>query len=217
MAREERAGLVGDAPDHCAGKPSAGVAGRLRAVIVGLRVHDEAAPHHARRARSHGDHVQFDGQLRAAIGVGAAEAGRAVADIDTWWIACLDVSEQRDEAFEKLGNILAFVAAYVVGPDPAARGVPAELQPAIAELRKAYSTRRADMDVGLVRRLGLLDYLRTRLAVAGTPDDCVEQVRSAVAAGARQLMFTVSLAADPVRTVDLFGARVLPRVRAAVG
>ena len=166
---------------------------------------------------NYGLQAQHVARARAAIGVGAAEAGRAVADIDTWWIACLDVSEQRDEAFEKLGNILAFVAAYVVGPDPAARGVPAALQPAIAELRKAYSTRRADMDVGLVRRLGLLDYLRTRLAVAGTPDDCVEQVRSAVAAGARQLMFTVSLAADPVRTVELFGARVLPRVRAAIG
>jgi glyoxylase-like metal-dependent hydrolase (beta-lactamase superfamily II) len=45
----------------------------------------------------------------------------------------------------------------------------------------------------------------------------LEQVRAAVAAGARQLMFTVSLAADPVRTVELFGTRVLPRVRTAVG
>jgi alkanesulfonate monooxygenase SsuD/methylene tetrahydromethanopterin reductase-like flavin-dependent oxidoreductase (luciferase family) len=91
--------------------------------------------------------------------------------------------------------------------------VPPELRAAVTELRTRYSTRRADMDAGLVRRLGLFDYLRTRLAVAGTPDDCIEQVRAAVAAGARQLMFTVSLAADPVRTVELFGTRVLPAVR----
>jgi 5,10-methylenetetrahydromethanopterin reductase len=155
-------------------------------------------------------------QAGAAIAAGAAEAGRA-AGVDTWWIACLDVGERRADAFEKLGNILGFVAAYVVGSDPAARGVPTALQPAIGELRKAYSTRHADMDAGLVHRLGLFDYLRARLAIAGTPEDCVEQVRSAVAAGARQLMFTVSLAADPVRTVELFGTQVLPRVRAAVG
>jgi 5,10-methylenetetrahydromethanopterin reductase len=166
---------------------------------------------------NYGLQAEHVAQARAAMAAGADETRRAPAEIDTWWIACLDVSERRDEAFEKLGNILAFVGAYVVGPAPAERLVPAELRPAIVELRKTYSTRRAEMDAGLVRRLGLFDYLRTRLAVAGTPDDCVEQVRAAVAAGARQLMFTVSLAADPVRTVELFGTRVLPRVRARIG
>jgi len=166
---------------------------------------------------NYGLQAEHVAQAGAAIAAGAAQAGRALSDVDTWWIACLDIAEHRDATFDKLGNILGFVAAYVVGPDPAGRGVPAELQPAVGELRKMYSTRRADMDAGLVRRLGLFDYLRTRLAVAGTPEDCVEQIRSAVAAGARQLMFTVSLAADPVRTVELFGTRVLPRVRAAVG
>ncbi len=64
-----------------------------------------------------------------------------------------------------------------------------------------------------IKRLGLFDYLRKRLAVAGTPEDCLEQARAAVAAGAQQLMFTVSLAADPERTVELFGREVLPALR----
>jgi 5,10-methylenetetrahydromethanopterin reductase len=156
-------------------------------------------------------------QARAHIATGARDARRSADEIDTWWIACLDVSERREAAFDKLGNILGFVAAYVLGPAPAERGVPIELRPAIAEMRKTYSTRRADMDPGLVKRLGLFDYLRTRLAVAGTPDDCIEQVRAAVTAGARRLMFTVSLAADPIRTVELFGTRVLPAVRGLGG
>jgi 5,10-methylenetetrahydromethanopterin reductase len=158
------------------------------------------------------EHVRH---ARALIAEGAAGAGRVADDVDTWWIACLDVSERREAAFEKLGNILGFVAAYVLGPAAAERGVPVELRPAIAEMRQTYSTRRAEMDPGLVKRLGLFDYLRGRLAVAGTPDDCIDQVRAAVAAGARRLMFTVSLAADPVRTVELFGTRVLPAVRGA--
>jgi 5,10-methylenetetrahydromethanopterin reductase len=158
------------------------------------------------------EHVRH---ARALIAEGAADAGRAAEDVDTWWIACLDVSERRETAFEKLGNILGFVAAYILGPAPAERGVPVELRPAIAEMRKTYSTRRAEMDPALVTRLGLFDYLRARLAVAGTPDECIDQVRAALAAGARRLMFTVSLAADPVRTVELFGTRVLPAVRGA--
>ena len=104
-------------------------------------------------------------------------------------------------------------SAYILGPVPAQRGVPPELVPAIGELRERYTTHRSAMDPGLTRRLGLFDYLRRRLAVAGTPDDCVSQVRAALEAGAGNLMFTVSLASDPERTVELFGREVLPAVR----
>ena len=149
-------------------------------------------------------------RARALLADGAAQAGRAGAPLDTWFIACLDVSERRETALGQLGNILGFVAAYVLGPAPAERGVPPELVAAVLELRRQYTTRRREMDSGLVRRLGLFDYLRARLAVAGTPDDCAEQARAALAAGATRLMFTVSLAADPIRTVELFGRHVLP-------
>jgi 5,10-methylenetetrahydromethanopterin reductase len=152
---------------------------------------------------NYGLQAEHIARARACIGARASE-------VDEWWIACLDVSERRETAYEKLGNILGFVAAYVVGPDPAGRGVPAELVPAVREMRQTYTTRRADMDPQLLHRLGLFDYLRRRLAIAGTPDDCIEQVRAARAAGARNLMFTVSLAADPERTVELFGKEVLP-------
>jgi 5,10-methylenetetrahydromethanopterin reductase len=157
------------------------------------------------------EHVEH---VEALIAGGAAETGRAAADVDTWWIACLDCAATRQAAHDKLGNILGFVAAYILGGAPAARGVPPALVSAVHELRATYTTRRADMDAGLVRRLGLFDYLRRRLAIAGTPDDCIEQARAALAAGATRLMFTVSLAADPVRTVELFGREVMPALRA---
>jgi alkanesulfonate monooxygenase SsuD/methylene tetrahydromethanopterin reductase-like flavin-dependent oxidoreductase (luciferase family) len=99
----------------------------------------------------------------------------------------------------------------VLGPAPAERGVPPELVPAVLELRRQYTTRRRDMDPDLVRRLGLFDYLRGRLAVAGTPEECAAQTRAAIDAGATSLMFTVSLAADPVGTVERFGRHVLRR------
>jgi 5,10-methylenetetrahydromethanopterin reductase len=152
-------------------------------------------------------------RARELIGAGAAETGRPLDDVDTWWVACLDCAERREAALDKLGNILGFVAAYILGEVPAERGVPPALVPAVQELRRTYTTRRAEMDAGLVKRLGLFDYLKTRLAVAGTPDDCVAQARAALAAGATRLMFTVSLAADPVRTVELFGAEVLPALK----
>jgi alkanesulfonate monooxygenase SsuD/methylene tetrahydromethanopterin reductase-like flavin-dependent oxidoreductase (luciferase family) len=153
------------------------------------------------------DHVMH---ARTLIEAGAKEAGRPASDVDVWSIACLDVSERRGAALEKLGNILGFVAAYILGPDPKGRGVPPGLVAGVKELRRTYTTRRREMDPTLVNRLGLFDYLRARLAIAGTPEDCIGQARAAAAAGATQLMFTVSLAADPVRTVELFGREVLP-------
>jgi 5,10-methylenetetrahydromethanopterin reductase len=159
--------------------------------------------------REHVAHAQ------ALLTQGAAQEGRDAGEMDMWWIACLDCAPTREAAYAALGNILGFVAAYILGPAPAARGVPAHLVPAVHELRATYTTRRAEMDAGLVHRLGLFDYLRRRLAIAGTPDDCVEQTRAALAAGATRLMFTVSLASDPARTVELFGTEVLPALRRA--
>ena len=152
-------------------------------------------------------------RARGLIAEGARAAGRSADEIDVWWIACLDVDERREVALEKLGNILGFVAAYVVGPAPERRDVPPALVESLRELRHRYTTRRADMDPTLTRRLGVFDYLRERLAIAGTPDDCLTQVRAALDAGADKLMFTVSLAADPVRTVELFGRDVLGRLK----
>ena len=159
--------------------------------------------------------AQHVSRVRDLIAEGAAGAQRPASEIDVWSIACLDVAERREDALEKLGNILGFVAAYILGPDPAGRGVPPDLVPAVHELRATYTTRQRDMDPALIRRLGLFDYLRARLAIAGTPDDCVAQVRAAEAAGVTQLMFTVSLAADPERAVELFGKAVLPRLARA--
>ena len=164
---------------------------------------------------NHGLQQEHVARAEGALGEGARAAGREPGDVETWYVACLDCAERRETAFDKLGNILGFVTAYVVGPDPERRGVPPALQPAIRELRRIYTTRQSEMDAALVKRLGLFDYLRARLAIAGTPDDCVEQVRAAAAAGVQRLMFSVSLAADPVRTVELFGRHVLPEIARA--
>jgi hypothetical protein len=109
--------------------------------------------------------------------------------------------------------MLAFLAGYVIGDkNLAARGVPAALHGPLIELHRRYSTRPGAADIKLVQELGLFDYLSRRLSICGNPDDCLKQALAAKAAGARRLMLTVSLASDPVRTVELFGEHVLPKL-----
>ena len=151
------------------------------------------------------------GQTQAAVAAGARSAGGAV---ETWQIAALDCNVDGVASRRRIGAILAFMAAgYILQGDLAARGVPPELHAAILELKRRYSTRPGDADAVLVDELGLFDYLSRRFAVYGTPEQCHAQMLTARAAGLRRVMFTVSLAADPVATVELFGGEVLPALR----
>jgi 5,10-methylenetetrahydromethanopterin reductase len=155
-------------------------------------------------------------ESEATVVEAARDAGRDPEGVEIWQIACLDCHEDGDAARRKIGAILAFVSAYVMGPgDLARRGVPEAYHEPLRELRRRYSTRPGSADAALVAELGLFEYLARRLAVCGTPDECLAQVRAARAAGAGRLMLTVSLAVDPVRTVELFGERVLPALRAS--
>ncbi len=149
----------------------------------------------------------------ALIAEGARAAGRAADDVEIWQIAALDCSEDRNVARGKIGAMLAFLAGYVIGDKKLeTRGVPEPLRAPLLELRRRYSTRPGEADIRLVEELGLFDYLSRRLSICGDPDDCLAQALAAKAAGARRLMLTVSLAADPVRTVELFGEHVLPKL-----
>jgi len=153
-------------------------------------------------------------RTEAAIAAGAREADRDPGDIEVWQIAALDCNADGAASRQKVGAILAFMAAgYILQGDLAARGVPPELHAAVSELRRRYSTRPGAADAALVDELGLFDYLSRRFAIYGTPAKCRAQMLAAQAAGLRRAMFSVSLAADPVATVELFGGEVLPGLR----
>jgi 5,10-methylenetetrahydromethanopterin reductase len=147
------------------------------------------------------------------IYAGAKAAGRVGEELEILQIGALDCNENRDAARGKVGAMLAFLAGYVIGDkNLETRGVPEPLRAPLLELRQRYSTRPGEADIRLVEELGLFDYLSRRLAICGNPQDCLAQALAAKAAGAKRLMLTVSLASDPVRTVELFGEHVLPKL-----
>jgi 5,10-methylenetetrahydromethanopterin reductase len=149
----------------------------------------------------------------AIVQQAATEAGRPPGELEIWQVAALDCDENRNVARAKIGAMLAFLAGYVIGDKRLeTRGVPDALREPLLELRRRYSTRPGEADIRLVQELGLFDYLSRRLAICGNPEDCLAQAQAAQAAGAKRLMLTVSLAADPIRTVELFGKHVLPRL-----
>src|SRR5882724_2479940 len=110
--------------------------------------------------------VESEGTVARA----ARAAGRKPDEVEIWQIACLDCAVDGEASRRKIGAILAFVSAYVMGGgDLARRGVPPAHRAPLLELRRRYSTRPGEADVALVAELGLFDYLSRRLAVYGTP------------------------------------------------
>jgi 5,10-methylenetetrahydromethanopterin reductase len=155
-------------------------------------------------------------QSEALVTSAMQAAGRRPEDVEIWQIAALDCNPDGDLARAKVGAMLAFLNGYVIGTkNMEQRGVPPQYHEPLLELRRRYSTSPGEADIRLVRELGLFDYLSRRLAVCGTPDECLEQLLAAKAAGAKRIMFTVSLAADPALTVELFAKKVFPIIRAA--
>ena len=154
-------------------------------------------------------------QSETTVAEGARQAGRDPQSVEQWQIASLDCNEDGAAARARAGAILAFMAGGYIfkSRDLAQRGVPENLRGPINELRRRYSTRPGDADARLVDELGLFDYLARRFAIYGTPEQCLDQLCAARDAGLKRVMLTVSLASDPGRTVELFGERVLPKLR----
>jgi len=136
----------------------------------------------------------------AAIERGARASGRALADLDVWWFAKSNVADTRREAIEPITMALAASANHAFRFTLEGKGVPAELHERIRGLQNAYDAHHHEIagagNAGLVDRFGLADFLVDRFAVAGTPDDCVAQIRRAMDAGARQFIIT-SFVPDP--------------------
>ena len=136
----------------------------------------------------------------AAIERGARAAGRRLADLDVWWFAKTNVADTREAAVEPIKMALAASANHAFRFTLEGKGVPTALHEPIRGLQREYNAHHHEIagagNAVLTDRWGLTDFLVDRFAIAGTPGECVAQIRRAVAAGARQFI-TTSFVPDP--------------------
>lgn len=151
----------------------------------------------------------------AAIERGARAAGRTLADVDVWWFAKTNVGDTRAAAIEPIKMALAASANHAFRFTLEGKGVPADLYEKIRGLQRDYDSHQHELEgaanAELTDRWGLTEFLVDRFAFAGTPDDCIAQVRRAMSAGARQFMIT-GIVPDP----RVFARRWMREVAAAV-
>ena len=142
---------------------------------------------------------------------GARDAGRTLEDIDLWWMVQFNMAESREAA---LGPILANLASsghIIFRYGLEGKAVPPQYQRQAEELARRYQPIRHFDNVGLTDELGLTDYLANRLAIAGTPRECIQRIKELEALGADQLFFYTALP-DKQRLFDQLASEVIPAV-----
>ena len=142
---------------------------------------------------------------------GAREAGRSLADIDVWWMVQFNIAESREAALEPIKANLATSGHIIFRYGVEGKAVPAEHQEGAVELARRYQPIRHFDNAHLTDELGLTEYLADRLAIAGTPRECVRRIKELEAHGVGQLFFYTALP-DKDRLFSALTSEVLPQV-----
>ena len=131
----------------------------------------------------------------AQVRAGAQAAGRRLEDVDCWWLPVANVRGDRASAIDEVAMTLASAGSHLSRFTTKGKHIPPELHDAVVALGDRYRpeehSKPDSSNRGLIRDLGLLDYLAERFAIAGTVEECVAKIEAAAEAGARQFWMSI--------------------------
>ena len=142
---------------------------------------------------------------------GAREAGRTLADIDVWWMVQFNIAESREAALEPIKGNLATSGHIIFRYGIEGKSVPLRYEKQAEELARRYRPTRHFDNVNLTDELGLTEYLANRLAIAGTPEQCIHRIKELEAQGVDHIFFYTALP-DKERLFNYLTEEVLPAV-----
>lgn len=152
----------------------------------------------------------------ARIREGERAAGRPEGTAKVWAFAKCNVADRREDAIEEIKMALAASGHHAFRFTLEGKNVPEELQEAVMTLQGEYVTSQheqlgATRNAVLSDELGLTDFLADRFAVVGTPDDCLEKVRTIQEAGVDNLLI-LAISSDSDNIIRRFGEEVIAKL-----
>jgi 5,10-methylenetetrahydromethanopterin reductase len=144
----------------------------------------------------------------------AKAAGRDPAELEVWWAPRLSIGQNREKALKDIRASIASSGNHALRSGLAGKHVPDRLKESIRRFHQAYDYSQHGDKTGknaqLIDELGLTEYLLDRFAVAGTPADIVQRIRSLARLGLNN--FWLSSPGDDPASLDLMGKEVLPHL-----
>jgi 5,10-methylenetetrahydromethanopterin reductase len=136
---------------------------------------------------------------------GAGKAGKSTKEIDIAGCVWMSIAKDREKA---IINPLKELVAYF-GPFLGEEGLAAVcLSPEeFAPVHDAFKKN------GLTEAIKLVTPKMLRLAIYGSPDDCVSQLEKLEKAGVTQVLIGAPLGPNPRESIEIIGREIIPRFR----
>lgn len=154
----------------------------------------------------------------ANIAAGAAEAGRAMSDIEVWCMCNLVFAASEDEGIDSIASVLAGTANHVFRFTLEGKGIPDDLKERVRGLMGEYQSRHhaqpgaANPNNDLIVKYGLRDYLAAQGTVAGPPAHCATRLQQIAEIGVRNVILS-QFVDEPLTWMRTFATEVLPAFR----
>ncbi len=139
------------------------------------------------------------------ISEGAKKAGRDPKDVDIAGCVWLSIAKDRDTALIKpLKELVAYFGPLLGVKGLAAVGLSHE------EFAPVHDT---FMKKGLGEAIKLVTPKMLRLAIHGSPDECVSQLERLAKAGVNQVLVGAPLGPNPKESINIIGKEIIPRFK----
>jgi 5,10-methylenetetrahydromethanopterin reductase len=161
-------------------------------------------------------------QLLAPIEAGAKESGRALADLDVWWLTRVVVAPSEEEGIDMMRDYLAGYAAHGFENPTNRAEVPPDILPKIEFMEQSYRWSEhlagqahpgeVSFNAQLLEDQGIKHWLAKRFVITGPPEHCINGLQELIEAGATKFMIPQVLP-GPMESTRLLGEKVFPAFR----
>jgi 5,10-methylenetetrahydromethanopterin reductase len=138
----------------------------------------------------------------AKISEGARKAGKDPSKVDIAGCVWLSIARDRESAIiDPLKELVAYFGPLLGVKGLAAVGLShEEFAPVHEEFKKS----------GIKSAIKLVNDKMLRLAIFGSPDDCIERIGNLEKAGVNQVLLGAPLGQDPKESVKIIGQKIIP-------
>ena len=152
----------------------------------------------------------------ARIREGERAAGRPEGIAKVWAFAKCNVADRREDAIDEIKMALAASGHHAFRFTLEGKNVPDELQESVMALQGEYVPAQHEQlgetrNAVLSDELGLTEFLADRFAVVGTPEECLEKVRSIQDTGVDNLLI-LAISSDSDNIIRRFGEEVIAKL-----